>query len=119
VTCDECGDEAGTSSLCVRCGPAARSVESGRQLYVRILVGIVSLAALAAAIMLPVGYASQNRAQDGPFFMPLAAFLPSTIICASVPVITAGLSIRWLRRRARERRSVTPDTPVLPPQTLD
>jgi len=94
-------------------------MESGRQWYGRILVGIANLVALSVAIALPIGYASQDPAKLGQFYVPLAAVLPMTIICATIPILTAVFSIRWLRRRARERRAVASDTPVLLPKTSD
>jgi len=94
-------------------------MESGRQWYGRILVGIASLVALSVAIALPIGYASQDPAKLGQFYVPLAAVLPMTIICATIPILTAVFSIRWLRRRARERRAVASDTPVLLAKTSD
>ena len=93
-------------------------MESGRQLYGRILVGLMNLIALAAAIELPVGYASQNPAA-GKYFIPLAAVLPLTIVFASIPILTTVFSIRWLRRRARERRALAPETPLLLPESSD
>jgi hypothetical protein len=94
-------------------------MESGRQWYGRVLVGIANLAALSAAIALPIGYASQDPAKVGQFYIPLAAVLPTTIICASIPILTAVFSIRRLRRRARERRTTASDTPTLLQQPPD
>lgn len=93
-------------------------MESGRQWYGRVLVGIVNLVALLVAIILPVSYANQNRTAPGPYTIPLAAVLPTTIVCASIPILTAIFSIRWLRRRARERRALASDTPVLTQETF-
>ena len=86
-------------------------MESGRQWYGRVLAGIGSLASLAVAIVLPIHYASQDPHLW--LYIPLAAWLPTTIIFASIPIITAVLSVRWLRRRARERRAAASDNPML------
>ena len=93
-------------------------MENGRQWYGRILVGIANLASLSVAIVLPIHYASQGYPQ-GPFSIPLAAVLPTTIICAIIPILTSVFSIRWLMRRARERRAVAYDTSTPSPTTSD
>jgi len=93
-------------------------MEGGRQLYGRILFGIVNLVAVTVAIILPVAYARQAPAEVGQYYIPLAAVLPTTIICASVPMLTAVFSIRWLTRRARKRRALASNTAVSPPETL-
>jgi hypothetical protein len=93
-------------------------MEGGRQLYGRILFGIVNLVALTVAIILPIAYGRQDSSQVGQYYIPIAAVLPTTIICASVPVLTAVFCIRWLTRRAKKRRAPASDTPVSPPEIL-
>lgn len=90
----------------------SQGMESGRQWYGRILFGIMNLVALTVAIVLPVGHASQNSLLHS---YPLVAILPSTIIFGCIPIVSAVFTIRWFRRRARERRTLASDTPATLP----
>lgn len=90
-------------------------MESGREWYSRILFGIMNLIALTVAIVLPVGHADRNSFLHS---YPLIAILPSTIIFAGIPIVSAVFSIHWLRRRASERRTLASDTPAALPGTL-
>ncbi len=135
MTCVECGADMGTSKLCQRCGapvvvrpggaPSTRTAgQTASKPSGAWITGIVAGSANFIALWLVIAFIAVyvtegSPGEEGQGYVPLWAVLFVTILCGSVPVTTVVLSVRWLRRRLRERRVLASDAPVLLPETLD
>lgn len=139
MTCVECDAEIGASRLCQQCGaqaaehPEPRRPASGQPttrvptsrlrgvlaFVAYFVLTVVNIIALVIAIVFPVGFATQGTpAEAGQLnYIPLGEMLATTIVCASVPILTAVFLFRRLKRRTRQRRSLASGAPAL--ETLD